>query len=320
MDMSIAADDALVAASRRGDADAFGELYHRHKADVLNLATFMLRDRGEAEDATQETFLKAYRGLHHKRHGEPLRPWLLTICRRTCLDRVRARPARPALSLDDLGPIEPATPAVDLDMRIDIHSALGQLAHDDREAFFLVDVLGCHSDEAARIVGVRASSTLRSRVATARRALAPVLRAPESEPRPEVWGVFHAAAGSAVVACAAPEDVARRGAAELLARLRTAGLTQLAPGGRDGPDLVAFFELLDARIPRGCQVVAVLDPDAAREAAAIAGWAAAHPRWRLRSSSSQASWLDEVGYLLGGARPQLRRLQADEPFLWTMTG
>lgn len=169
-----AQDDALVECACHGDVEAFSALYERYKADVWHTATFTLRDHHEAEDAFQETFLKAFRALDQW-HGDALRPWLLTICRNLCMDRLRARPRDATVSLQDDDVAEPASPVEDQDRRIDFHRALEELSFDDREAFFLVDVMGCHSDEAARIVGLRAPSTLRSRVARARRHLAPAV-------------------------------------------------------------------------------------------------------------------------------------------------
>ena len=317
---SDAQDDALVACARQGDADAFAAIYRRYQRDVWDLAYFTLRDRGDAEDVVQETFLKAFRGLQRVRRTEALRPWLLTICRHACLDRVRARPTRPRLSLDDDGTAEPPAPAADDDGRIDFHRALAALGHDECEAFFLVDVLGCHSDEAARILGLRASSTLRSRVAKARRALAPTLSEPVPEPVSDVWGLFHSTAGSAIVACPCGSQPDRRGVAELRARLQATGLPALPPGGRDGLDLLAFFERLEERIPPGRPVVAVLEQESPSAALAIARWAAEHPRWQVRNSGSHASWLSEVERLVGESRTPLTRLSSEDSFLWTMTG
>lgn len=164
--------DGLVARARHGDVEAFTALYHRYKRPVWNLAAFMLHDRGEAEDATQETFLKAYRGLARCRSDDDVPGWLMTICRNTCLDRVRAAGRRaPLLSLEDEAP-EQAAHDDDHDRIMDLRAALDELPFDDVEAFFLVDVLGLHSDEAAVVVGLQASSTLRSRLARARRHLA----------------------------------------------------------------------------------------------------------------------------------------------------
>ncbi len=171
-------DDALVEHARNGDAEAFALLYYRYKLDVWNMAYFQLRNHHEAEDSLQETFLRAYRALGQYRRSDSARPWLLTICRNVCLDRMRANRRRPVVSFDDEQVSEPAILAIDHDRRIDFHRALAQLPTDDLEAFFVVDVMGCRSDEAARILGLRASSTLRSRVARARRALAPAVSDP----------------------------------------------------------------------------------------------------------------------------------------------
>lgn len=172
---SDAGDGVLLACAREGDGEAFALLYRRYKLEVWNLAFFKLSDRHEAEDTVQETFLRAYRGLHGFRRPDLVRTWLLTICRNVCIDRLRARPRRPVGSLDDGELVEPVAPVHDQDRRIDLRRALAELPPEDREAFFLVDVLGCRSEEAARIAGLRAASTLRSRLARARRHILPAL-------------------------------------------------------------------------------------------------------------------------------------------------
>src|SRR6476646_3619787 len=98
-----AEDNALVESARRGDTEAFAALYERYRTDVWNFALLTLRHREDAEDSVQETFLKAYRALHQYRRGESIRPWLLTICRNVCLDRLRAAPRRSTMPLDDDG-------------------------------------------------------------------------------------------------------------------------------------------------------------------------------------------------------------------------
>jgi RNA polymerase sigma-70 factor, ECF subfamily len=315
-----AQDGTLVACARRGDSEAFAVIYRRYQRDVWDLAQFTLHNRADAEDIVQETFLKAFRGLRRVRRSEALRPWLLTICRHACLDRLRARPSRPPLSLDDDETAEPPSPAADHDVRIDFHLALAQLGSEEREAFFLVDVMGCHSDEAARILGLRAASTLRSRVARARSALAPLLHG-APEPDCELWGMFHSASGSAIVACPCGAQPDRRGVAELRARLQGSPLPSLPPGGRDGLDILAFFDRLEQRIPpERRRVLAVLDEESAGAALAVARWAAEHGRWQVRNSDSHASWLGEVERMVGMSPVPLARLSSEQPFLWTMTG
>src|SRR3954447_15435566 len=101
------ADDRLVDAARLGDPDAFAVIYQRYKLDVWHLAWFTLRDHHDAEDALQETFLKAHRALGQYRRDETFRPWLLTICRNACRDRLRATLRRDVVPLDE----EAAAPA-----------------------------------------------------------------------------------------------------------------------------------------------------------------------------------------------------------------
>lgn len=174
-DDGIAADAALVRRAAAGDEEAFALLYHRYAQDAWSLASFKLRDAHDAEDAVQETFVRAFRALGSFRGGETARPWLLTICRNVCMDRLRGRLGRPTVPLDGDGIAELVAPASDHDRRIDLLAALRALPYEDAEAFFLVDVLGCRSHEAAAVVGLRASSTLRSRLDRARRGIADAL-------------------------------------------------------------------------------------------------------------------------------------------------
>jgi RNA polymerase sigma-70 factor (ECF subfamily) len=84
-------DQALIAAALTGRPDAFGELVSRYERAVYNLAVRTLRDRTEAEDATQEAFFKAYRALRTFRPGAKFSTWIFTICYRGCCDRLAKR-------------------------------------------------------------------------------------------------------------------------------------------------------------------------------------------------------------------------------------
>jgi len=311
-------DDALAERARRGQADAFGVLFYRYKLDVWNLACFKLSDHHEAEDAVQETFLRAYRSLRQYRGGDAMRGWLLTICRNVCLDRLRRRPRRPVLSLEDPQIEERIAVADDHDRRIDLRRALAQLPADELEAFFLVDVLGCRSEEAARILELHASSTLRSRVSRARRQIASAL----SDPPPsgpgggaKIWGLFHAPPENAIVVTSRTGDAVRKG---------TVTTVRPAPCDRE---LLEFFDLMERRIPLDRRVVAMVG-DARTAALAGGPWLAQHPRWRLQRAPTRASWLIEVGRLLQHAASQpaadtsalIDLLNGRRPFLWTLGG
>jgi len=73
-----------------GDHQAFARLYDRHAAVVLSLCRHHLRSDTEADDALQETFLRAYKKLDRLDRPEGLRSWLYAIARRVCAERRRA--------------------------------------------------------------------------------------------------------------------------------------------------------------------------------------------------------------------------------------
>ena len=83
------ADARLVRRVLAGDEPAFDELVRRHRESVLSVTRGVLDDWDEAEDAAQEAFLEALRGLRGLRRGERFRAWLGTIARRSALRRVR---------------------------------------------------------------------------------------------------------------------------------------------------------------------------------------------------------------------------------------
>lgn len=83
------AEATLVRAAAAGDARAFEQLVHSHSHRVLAYLTHLTRHRHDAQDLTQQTFIKAYRALGTFDCRRPLINWLLTIARRTALNHFR---------------------------------------------------------------------------------------------------------------------------------------------------------------------------------------------------------------------------------------
>ncbi len=83
-------EEALVTRARQGDGDAWTELVSLHQEGVFRMAYLHLKDRDEAEDVAQATFVRAYRKLHQFESGRPLRPWLLSICSNLARNRKRS--------------------------------------------------------------------------------------------------------------------------------------------------------------------------------------------------------------------------------------
>jgi RNA polymerase sigma-70 factor (ECF subfamily) len=85
----VPADEQLVLATLQGDASSFGGLVERYWKMVFALALSRIRDRAEAEDIAQETFLKAYSHLHNLRDPRRFAGWLSKIALQHCSDAVR---------------------------------------------------------------------------------------------------------------------------------------------------------------------------------------------------------------------------------------
>lgn len=80
-----------LARAQQGDEDSFTRIVECYQAPVYNLCYRILGDRNEAEDAAQETFLRAYRNLKRYDPQRKFVNWLLTIASNYCVDRLRRR-------------------------------------------------------------------------------------------------------------------------------------------------------------------------------------------------------------------------------------
>jgi RNA polymerase sigma-70 factor (ECF subfamily) len=84
-------EEHLIRRAQQGERVAFELLVDRHRPAVTAVAMRMLRDPEDAQDAVQETFLKACRALPSFEAGRPMLPWLLRICSNCCVDIIRSR-------------------------------------------------------------------------------------------------------------------------------------------------------------------------------------------------------------------------------------
>lgn len=129
----------LVERARHGDAVAYEGLVQRHQQVAFRAAYLILGDAPEAEDATQEGFVRAYYALSRFRAGEPFRPWVLRIVVNAARNRRKAASRRAALALragEDRGPGEaapsPETAVLAREERAAILAALAGLREEER--------------------------------------------------------------------------------------------------------------------------------------------------------------------------------------------
>ena len=172
-------DEALVRAAQAGDLEAFNVLVQRHERPVFNVALRLLRDVGLAEDATQDTFIRAWQNIGTFQTGS-VRSWLYKIATNRSYDMLRASARRPAGSLEaeivEIEPLwtsggagdeSPDAHALRRELSIYLERALTALPDDQRMVVLLVDVQGLDYHEVAEAMGV-ALGTVKSRLSRAR--------------------------------------------------------------------------------------------------------------------------------------------------------
>ena len=156
---NLADDNELVAQVAQGDQRAFLALYDRHVGHVYALALRILREPMLAEEATQDTFLKLWsRARLYLAERGSLMAWLLTIARRTALDRLRLEARRPALSggdnPEDLWQNVPESGTFADEARWrSMHFAIQALSADQRKVLELAYYQGLSQSEIAETLG-----------------------------------------------------------------------------------------------------------------------------------------------------------------------
>lgn len=103
-------DQQLVEMARSGDQEAFGELLRRHRQRCVDLATFYLRNRGDAEDEVQNAFSKAYAHLDQYQGEAEFATWLVRIVANQCLMLLRVRRRTKFVHLDETASVHDAPP------------------------------------------------------------------------------------------------------------------------------------------------------------------------------------------------------------------
>ena len=171
--------------AKNGDSLAFEEIVRSNEAAIYHLALQRLGSREDAEDAAQETFLKAFTSLGSFRGDSRLSVWLYRIAFNVCTDLLRRRKEAVSLSSEDEDGqtqelelpderFDPAALAERKDLREQVGRALGQLPTEAREILVLRELGGASYEEIAQTLGLDIG-TVKSRIFRARKKLCALL-------------------------------------------------------------------------------------------------------------------------------------------------
>jgi RNA polymerase sigma-70 factor, ECF subfamily len=177
--------------AQQGNDDAFTKLVEEHQTHVYNLCYRMLGEPEAAEDAAQESFLRAYQNLHRYDQSRPFATWLLSIAAHYCIDRLRRRKLS-IFSMDEENDdgstyeiADPASPdpeaeSVKREDRDRLHILLKDLDETDRAAVIMRYWYDFSEVEIAESLKLTVSA-VKSRLHRSRRALAGMWQ--EDKPR-----------------------------------------------------------------------------------------------------------------------------------------
>jgi RNA polymerase sigma-70 factor, ECF subfamily len=181
---------ALVKMAQKGDLDSFNRLVLHYQDSVYNLACHILSDHDLASDATQSTFISAYRNITQFRGGS-FKAWLMRMVSNNCLDELRRQKRHPSIALEPTNPEndeEFETPAWLKDdspspeniletkeLEQGIQHCLDQLPNEFKIIVLLVDVEGLDYLQASQSIN-KPLGTVKSRLARARFKLQECLR------------------------------------------------------------------------------------------------------------------------------------------------
>lgn len=176
-------DDVLVVRAREGDPRAFEVLLRRHERTAFTRALRIVGGRADAEDATQDAFVTAWRQLPEFRGDSSFSTWLYRIVTTRALNQVRSRSRhddrRQGPDVGDLvGAIEPVASGVSPASQVQagalvsaLHRALADLPEQQRWCWVLREIEGCSYEEVAEITGASVTA-VRGRLHRARVAVA----------------------------------------------------------------------------------------------------------------------------------------------------
>lgn len=159
-----------IAAAKAGRLAAFESIMRRHERLVLVTALRLLGNLEDAQDVSQEVFLRLYRNLEKIGAVENLPGWLYRVTVNVCHDLARQRPAR--VSMEELPELastgaDPQLSATRRERRRALRMSLRFLSEKERAAMVLRDLEGLSTEEVARALG-SSQATVRSQISKGR--------------------------------------------------------------------------------------------------------------------------------------------------------
>lgn len=181
--------------AQKGDPEAFTRLVEVYQRPVYNLCYRMLSNEADAEDATQETFLRAYKHIKRYDNRRPFPTWLLSIAAHYCIDQIRKRRMQ-TISIDEHSYFEIPDTQIGPELNVSraeqskrVHALLEYLNPTDRAAvimYYWYDLSYAEIGEALSLT----LSAVKSRLHRSRRSMADAWQEQGTQPAISERGAY----------------------------------------------------------------------------------------------------------------------------------
>ncbi len=179
-------DAKLVFAAIDGDNDAFGKLIEKYSSFVYRTVFYDIKSKEDAEDISQEVFIKAYKALANFRSDSEFSTWIYRICKNTVYDYIRKSSRERSIPLsemtsgdendriydipDDSGKYDPEKTYISKETADLVNDAISSLSEEHRSIIVMRDIEGYSYGEIADILSIE-EGTVKSRLSRARNSL-----------------------------------------------------------------------------------------------------------------------------------------------------
>lgn len=179
-------DAVLVKKAIDGDAESFGKLVEKYESFVYRTVFYDLKSHEDAQDISQEVFLKAYKALCSFRSDSEFTTWLYRICKNTVYDHIRKNSKAKTIPISELsnpeegdreyeiadtdGKFDPEKTAVSSETARIVNDAIRSLSEEHRTMIVLRDIEGYSYAQIAQLMSLE-EGTVKSRLSRARAAL-----------------------------------------------------------------------------------------------------------------------------------------------------
>jgi RNA polymerase sigma-70 factor (ECF subfamily) len=149
-------DNNLLSGVKNGEKSAFRELFDSHKNLIFSTSLRMLKDASEAEDVTQEVFLRVFRNINQFEGKSSLRTWILKIAVNLCVDKMKSwefRRSENSVPIEESFLIDSSNPKAP-DISRTMSSTISSLPINTKTVFVLRALQGLKHEEISYVMGI----------------------------------------------------------------------------------------------------------------------------------------------------------------------